>query len=804
MTESETNEAELLRASMECVVLPPRPGAPPSNRPAVEIFLGTEPAQYRANRVFGFSIEKARDPGRTVRIHFMSELEGFDRRGWTTGFTNYRFAIPALCRGRGRAIYNDEDEIYLTDPGRLFDLELGGAGYLAISDTESSVMLIDCARMAPVWTLAGAQHAWKRSLLRKASRATGHRGELDPHWNARDEEFVPGRSHLLHYTTLHTQPWRPFPERFVYQEGAYTHLWHDLEREAIASGFELFRRAAPSKRFVAHRRRLESVAKGELPSAMDRRGVLAGAVESLARQAKAHGLVEILPDLRGATEQRPGRFGLDFEHRCGLLEWLDGAPMSRAAEGVVCVDGLEALPVWDVPWIVESLFSGARRFVFVAVRCRETPRRRFLHPPAGTAFTPDWWRSHFEAAAARHPHVRWELVTTRGRDFERDGHRIAFGGPRLDATPPRIWTLTDGARAHVEATAALAQRLGGAVASAIPPTVLPSGPPWPDLLIAAGRSAARPARRIRTAANGRCLLVALGAEAALPVDEVDLAVVQPDELVFPHPRRLDVDWPLVAPAPRRAAGDRGVVEEMASPMSPRLFVLLEQDERAVAMTPEEALAFGRRVGESARALGASVATGLGRGCSPSLAAAYRSGLATVPDVAVEDAGVEPDALEARFATATAIVLGGPGESTLARACEAGRPVFVAESDARARSDRPSGIVARALRAVEEAVLRRAQARPGNDRGTTRPQEGLEWLCAKGVERGTIRPHRLRGALAAGLVAKGRVRVLETALAPHDLDAHRTEAPDAAESRARSSLDPVARRVRRMLGTDATR
>ena len=150
--ESESTTALALREAMECVVLPALPGAPPSGRPPVEIFLGTEPAQYRANRVFGYSIEKARDPGREVRIHLMSELAGFDRRGWTTGFTNYRFAIPALCGGRGRAIYNDEDEIYLTDPGRLFDLDLGSAGYLAISDTESSVMLIDCERMAPVWT----------------------------------------------------------------------------------------------------------------------------------------------------------------------------------------------------------------------------------------------------------------------------------------------------------------------------------------------------------------------------------------------------------------------------------------------------------------------------------------------------------------------------------------------------------------------------------------------------------------------------------------------------------------------------
>ena len=161
--------AETILAGMECVVLPPRAGAPVSDRPPVEIFLGTEPAQYRANRVFVYSIEQVRDPGREVRIHVMSELPGFDRRTWTTGFTNYRFAIPSFCAGRGRAIYNDEDQIYLTDPGVLFDHALGDAGHLSISDTESSVMLVDCEKMASVWTLEEAQKGWKRALLRKAS-----------------------------------------------------------------------------------------------------------------------------------------------------------------------------------------------------------------------------------------------------------------------------------------------------------------------------------------------------------------------------------------------------------------------------------------------------------------------------------------------------------------------------------------------------------------------------------------------------------------------------------------------------------
>src|SRR4030095_17177371 len=84
-----------------------------SAKPPVRIFVGTEPGQYRAERVFIWSIEQVRDPTRDYEIHLMADLRGFDRRRWLTGFTNYRFAIPHFAGGAGRAIYNAPDQIYL-------------------------------------------------------------------------------------------------------------------------------------------------------------------------------------------------------------------------------------------------------------------------------------------------------------------------------------------------------------------------------------------------------------------------------------------------------------------------------------------------------------------------------------------------------------------------------------------------------------------------------------------------------------------------------------------------------------------
>ena len=136
------------RVQPERVVLGVQDGVQPGIKPPVRMFLGSEPAQYRAERVFIWSVEQHRDPSRAYEIYLMKELVGFDRRGWLTGFTNYRFAIPHFAGAVGRAIYNDVDQLYLADPGMLFDADLGNHGFLALSDRDTSVMLIDCARMA--------------------------------------------------------------------------------------------------------------------------------------------------------------------------------------------------------------------------------------------------------------------------------------------------------------------------------------------------------------------------------------------------------------------------------------------------------------------------------------------------------------------------------------------------------------------------------------------------------------------------------------------------------------------------------
>ena len=71
-----------------CVRLAPDPGLSPSDKAPVRIFLGTEDAQHRAERVFVYSVERVRDRSRCYEIYLMRNLGGFDRSRWRTGFTS--------------------------------------------------------------------------------------------------------------------------------------------------------------------------------------------------------------------------------------------------------------------------------------------------------------------------------------------------------------------------------------------------------------------------------------------------------------------------------------------------------------------------------------------------------------------------------------------------------------------------------------------------------------------------------------------------------------------------------------------
>jgi hypothetical protein len=113
-------------------------------------------------------------------------------------------------------------------------------------------------------------------------------------------------------------------------------------------------------------------------------------------------------------------------------------------------------------------------------------------------------------------------------------------------------------------------------------------------------------------------------------------------------------------------------------------------------------------------------------------------------------GTRSAAWLAHLALADAFIVPGGAERALAEACATGRPVTI----------HPAGSARRGPReAVRQLVARLARAPRGNDRGTIRPQQGLERWCSRLVAEGHVLPPRDLGRLHAELARRGAARPL---------------------------------------------
>jgi mitochondrial fission protein ELM1 len=100
---------------------------------------------------------------------------------------------------------------------------------------------------------------------------------------------------------------------------------------------------------------------------------------------------------------------------------------------------------------------------------------------------------------------------------------------------------------------------------------------------------------------------------------------------------------------------------------------------------------------------------------------------------------------ALLAEADALVVTGDSESMLAEATATGKPVYIYELP-----ERPHGPVNRLRKWVADG----ASSRPLTRKGTVRPQQGREYLCARLIQRGLVRPPSDLGELHRNLFDRG--------------------------------------------------
>ncbi len=720
--------------------------SPSSERPGdpVRIFLGTEASQWRAERVFLWSVTRFGDPARSYEVHRMAGLAGFDPSGWTTGFTNYRFAIPTLAGGVGRAIYNDVDQIYLADPARLFDSDLGDHGFLARTKSETSVMLLDCERVREVWNLEAATQRSKRALHARAAAHPGLRGSLAPHWNARDGEYDPARPGVLHFTTLHTQPWRPFPHQFVYEPHPLDAVWRELEAEADAAGFAVYDEHHPSARLAGW-----LAAKPQCDGSPD---------PALHTLATACG-IEKVERLDAAA----------------LREWLSGPRIPNAHAAVGCSADWAQLPPEDLSWVLEALFQSAQHLLVI------TDRR--AAPGAARAF-----EARVERAAQRHPDVTWHL-----RSEGAGPRRVRNGGPapaQQRDELPRVWVLHDDRAGNSTQSTGLAQALGwpyqekplrfDARGRPVSGDFEALAEPWPDLVIAAGERPARAALALRDCADGALRLVQLGRKGGADADRFDLAVTPRAARLWPHPRRFETLLPVC-----RQAGPVALPAFRDAPR-PRVALLIGGSTGRLTMDAAALTQLAR----DTQALVAKVGGALWVSTSRRTPGEAEAILAReLPDARVYSwRRDDPDNPYAGLlAHADLLIVTGESESALAEAAATEAAMVIAHAG---HTRRPT-----LAQRVGEWVVATARRRPANDRGTPRPQRGLVHRCAVAVATGRVRPLRDLDGLHRDLIDAERAVSLEDALRDPTWQPLPTrpirEAPRVA-ARVRALFDPGAR------------
>lgn len=187
----------------------------------IRVFIATSPdgLDAEANMACEWSIRSR--TSRPVEITFMAltrddvspwfcnpaKGSGWQTRNWVTTFSGLRWAIPSACKWQGRAIYTDNDVIFLADIAELFDMPLApGKVAAAKSEKRFCVTLFDCAACKPyISDYKSLQNGGGRTIKGRADLVQVFTAEQS--WNCLDgENLAVDEIKGLHFTSIDSQP----------------------------------------------------------------------------------------------------------------------------------------------------------------------------------------------------------------------------------------------------------------------------------------------------------------------------------------------------------------------------------------------------------------------------------------------------------------------------------------------------------------------------------------------------------------------------------------------------------------------
>lgn len=200
-------------------------------------------------------------------------------------------------------------------------------------------------------------------------------------------------------------------------------------------------------------------------------------------------------------------------------------------------------------------------------------------------------------------------------------------------------------------------------------------PPWPDLVISAGRRNEPVAQWIRRQSGGKTRLVHMGRPWA-PLDRWDLLVTTPQYFLPRQPNVLHNSLPLHGGSHEfPAAGKASWRERFAHLPRPWIAVLVGGDSGRFVLTPAK----GERLGQLANTLAGRCGGSVLYSDSPRTPLAAGDAFAAqldVPQFGYRCSAGGDNPYRAFLALADAFVVTGESMSMLAEAADTGRPLFV--------------------------------------------------------------------------------------------------------------------------------
>ncbi len=227
-------------------------------------------------------------------------------------------------------------------------------------------------------------------------------------------------------------------------------------------------------------------------------------------------------------------------------------------------------------------------------------------------------------------------------------------------------------------------------------------PPWPDIVIAAGRRTVPVARTIKRRSGERAFLVQLMWPGA-PAADLNLIATPAHDRIRPRPNLLrTVGAPNHVTPQRLAAAREAWRDRLAGVSPPRIAALVGGDTRHHGFTPALARELGRQASDLARKVGGSLMISTSRRTGAAASEALMAAVGNGTECHLWRGTEENNPYLAYLALSDILIVTGDSTSMCTEACATGRPVYIFA---------PDGATAAKHRLLHERLYARGCARP---------------------------------------------------------------------------------------------